>query len=307
MAPPLISVRCPACGGPVSVVPSPSPPTQWFPCPHCGTPVPVVVPRDLPPLYTWEVLPGLYPYLPAPRRPRWRAGRAAAGALVSVAVIATALAAVLGYCAVAASTTATFSVSGMVELQPDPFATPYPAVGAVIVATDEAGHTHTADSGIGGDFQLVGVPNGGIAVNVSYPGYAPVTVDVFLSSVYSAGASAVVVTLTPGNLSNGTVGSLTPFVNLETFVAAIGGGLVLLGLVAAIAGAAAILTLRSDRPALGVVGGGAGLFSPLILILLNLGEAFPTLLAASALLAAVGGFALAIRAIEMALVASAPE
>jgi len=226
---------------------------------------------------------------------------------VSVAVIATALAAVLGYCAVAASTTATFSVSGMVELQPDPFATPYPAVGAVIVATDEAGHTHTADSGIGGDFQLVGVPNGGIAVNVSYPGYAPVTVDVFLSSVYSAGASAVVVTLTPGNLSNGTVGSLTPFVNLETFVAAIGGGLVLLGLVAAIAGAAAILTLRSDRPALGVVGGGAGLFSPLILILLNLGEAFPTLLAASALLAAVGGFALAIRAIEMALVASAPE
>ncbi len=145
----------------------------------------------------------------------------------------------------------------------------------MIVATDEAGHNHTAVSGISGDFQLAGEPTGGIAVNVSYPGYAPVTVDVFLSSVYSAGATGVVVTLIPGNLSNGTVGSLTPFVNLETFVAAIGGGLVLLGLVALIAGAAAILTLRSDRPALGVVGGGAGLFSPLILILLNLGEPFP--------------------------------
>lgn len=307
MAPPLLNVRCPACGGPVSVLPSPGPPTQWFPCPHCHAPVPVVLPRDPPPLYSWEVLSGLYPYLPTPRLPRWRARRAAAGALVNVAVIALFLAAVLGYYAIAASSPARFSVTGSVALQPNPYGGTYPAVGALIVATDEAGHNHTTTTGISGAFDLGGLPTGGIALNMSYPGFAPVTVDVFLSTVYSAGATGVDVTLVAGNASNGTVGSLTPFVNLETFVAAIGSGVVLLGLVAAIAGAAALLTLRSDRPALGVVGGGAGLFAPLAILLLNLGDPFPVVLGVSALLAAIGGFALAIRAIEMGLVGAAPD
>jgi len=307
MAPPVISVRCPACGGPVTVLPAPSPPTQWFPCPHCHAPVPVVLPREPPPLYTWEVLPLLYPYLPTPKVPRWRAHRAAAGALVSVAVIAVVLAAVLGYYAIAASAPGSFSVTGSVSLQPNSVSTPYAAIGAVVVATDEAGHTYPTSTGLTGGFELDGLPTGGISLNVSYPGYAPETVDLFLSTVYSAGASGVDVTLVAGNNSTGTLGSLTPFVNLETFVAAIGGAVVLLGLVAAIAGVAAILTLRSDRPALGVVGGGAGLFAPLILVLLDLGNPFPILLVTTALLAGVGGFALGIRAIEMGMVDPAPD
>jgi hypothetical protein len=307
MAPPFVSVRCPACGGPVSVLPAPTPPTQWFPCPHCHTPVPVVVPRDPPPLYTWEVLPGLYPYLPTPRVPKWRASRAAAAALVSVAVIATLLAGILGFYAIAANSPGQFSVTGSVTLQPNALTTPYPAIGAVVVATDEAGHNYTTTTGIGGAFELVGLPTGGIALNMSYPGFAPETIDIFLSTVYSAGASGVDVTLGSANNSSGTLGSLTPFVNLETFVAAIGGAVVLLGLVAAIAGAAALLTIRSDRPALGVVGGGAGLFAPLAIVLLDLGTPFPILLAASALIAGVGGFALAIRAIEMGMVGAAPD
>jgi hypothetical protein len=311
MAPPLVSVRCPACGGPLSVYLAPTPPTQWFPCPHCRAPVPVVVPRDLPPLYTWEVIPGLYPYLPAPRIPKWRARRTAFGALLNVAVIAAVLAAVLGYYAVAATSPGHYAVSGVIGLQentsqPNTYEI-VPAVGALIVATDEAGRNYTTLTGANGSFGLSSVPTGGLSVNISYPGYTPVKVDIFLSTVFSAGAGSVDVDLVPGNSTNASIGSLTPFINLETFVAAIGGGIALLGMVALIAGAAALLTLRSDRPALGVVGGGAGLFAPLAIFSLDLGGPFPIVFAATALLAAFGAFALAIRAIEMGLVASAPD
>jgi hypothetical protein len=307
MAPPVVSVRCPACGGPVTVLPEPTPPTQWYSCPHCHTPVPVVVPHDPPPLYTWEVLPALYPYLPTPRVPRWRATRAAATALVCVAITAAILAGVLGYYAVAATAPASFTVTGTVQLQPNPQENPFPAIGALVVATDEAGRNVSTTTGFDGTFTIGGLPTGGIALNVSYAGYSPLTLDIFLSTVYSAGANGVDVTLTSGNNSTGTLGSVTPFVNLETFVAAIGGAIVLLGLVAAIAGAAAILTLRSDRPALGVVGGGAGLVAPFALVFLDLGNPFPILLVASALVAGFGGFALGIRAIEMGLVDAAPD
>lgn len=307
MGPPLVSVRCPACGGPVSVFPAPTPPTQWFPCPHCRAPVPVVVPRDPPPLYSWEVIPTLYPYVPTPRVPKWRARRTAFGALLNVAVIALVLAAILGYYAVAATTPGTYSVSGAVGVQQNTSAPIVPGAGALIVATDEAGHNVSTIADGNGSFVFTALPTGGVSLNVSLPGYAPVTIDIFLSSVFSAGAGAVDVTLEAGNVSNGTLGSLTPFINLETFVAAIGGGVVLLGLVAAIAGAAAFLTLRSDRPALGVVGGGAGLFAPLVLLSLDLSGPFPIVLAASGLLAGFGGFALAIRAIEMGLVGDAPD
>jgi hypothetical protein len=307
MAPPLVSVRCPACGGPLSVVPAPAPPTQWFSCPHCRAPVPVVVPRDPPPLYTWEVLPGLYPYLPTPRVPKWRARRTAFGALLNVTVIAVVLTAILGYYAVAATAPGSYTVTGSVGLEQNSTAPVFPAIGALIVATDEAGHNYTAVSQGDGSFGFRSLPTGGISLNVSYPGYAPVTIEIFLSTVFSAGANAVDVTLLAGNVSNGTLGSLTPFVNLETFVAAIGGGVVLLGLVAAIAGAAAWLTLRSDRPALGVVGGGAGLFAPLAIVSLDLATPFPIVLIAAGLLAVFGGFALAIRAIEMAFVGATQD
>jgi hypothetical protein len=307
MGPPLISVRCPACGGPVSVFPAPAPPTQWFPCPHCHAPVPVVVPRDPPPLYSWEVLPALYPYLPPPRAPRWRASRAAAGALVNVAVIAALLAAVLGYYAIAADTGGDFSVTGVVDLQQNATSAPYAAPGVAVVGTDEAGHNHSTSTAVDGSFEMGGLPSGGIELNFSYPGFAPTTIEVFVSSVFSAGSTELTVTLLGGNASGGTVGSLTPFVNLETFVAAIGGGIVLLGLIALIAGVAAIFTIRSDRPALGVVGGGAGLVAPLAIVFLDLGDPFPVVLLASAIVAAIGGFALAIRVIEMGMVAGAPD
>jgi Carboxypeptidase regulatory-like domain len=306
MAPPLTTVRCAACGAPVSVFLAPAPATQWFPCPQCRTPVPVLVPRDPPALYSWEVLPGLYPPLRSPRVPRWRAYRAAGGALLNVAVFAALLTGILGYYAVTADAPGSFSVAGSVVLE-DSKGRTIPAAGASIVATDEAGQQFNTTTAGDGQFGLSGLPTGGVALNVSYPRFAPVRVDVFLSTVYSGGATSIVVTLLAGNYSNRSTVSLTPFLDVETFVAAIGGAVVLLGLVTVIAAVSAVVTLRSDRPAVGVVGGGAGVFAPAALALLSLGTAFPVLLAASGILAAIGGFALAIRAVEMGQVGSAPD
>ena len=117
----------------------------------------------------------------------------------------------------------------------------------------------------------------------------------------------MLVLLTPGSATNGSTLSLAPFPDLEQFVAAIGGGVVILGFVAALTAYAAVLTLRVDRPAVGVVAGGAGLFSPVALALLSLGSPFPLLIAGSAALAVLGGFALSIRAVQMAQTGPAPD
>lgn len=291
-----LAVRCPACGQELRAALFPYPPTQWFPCPHCRSPVPVVVPRDPPPLYSWEVLPNLYPPLPRPRIPRWQAGRVAGGALIGVVVLAGVFGGLLAYYGVAASTPGSYLVSGTVELPVGAV----PAAGATVNLTEEGGAMLSEHTAPDGSFSFSGVPTGGIAINVSLAGYAPVTVDTFASSVYNAGTTGILVTLGFGGAANRTTVSLTPFSDLEDLLASIGGGIVLLGLVAVVAAVAAVLTFRRDRPALGVIGGGAGLLAPLALYLLALASPFPTLIGASALLAVFGGFALALRAAELA-------
>jgi hypothetical protein len=293
-----LAVRCPVCGQELRAVVTPSPPTQWFPCPHCRSPVPVVVPRDPPPLYSWEVLPNLYPPLPRPRVPRWRARRAVAGALIGVVVLAGVFGGVLSYYGIVASTPGSYPVTGTVDRAVLGGGVA-PAVGATVTLTEEGGRTLSETTALDGSFSFSGVPTGGIALNVSLSGYAPVTVDTFASSVYDAGTTGILVTLGFGSVGNGTTMSLTPFTNLESFLASIGSGIVLLGLVAVVAAVAAVLTLRQDRPALGVIGGGAGLLAPLALYLLALATPFPAVIASSAILAALGGFALAIRAAEL--------
>ena len=117
----------------------------------------------------------------------------------------------------------------------------------------------------------------------------------------------MIVQLTPGSATNSSTVALTPYPNLEQFVAAIGGGVVILGFVALLTAYAAALTLRADRPAVGVVAGGAGLFAPVALAFLSLGSAFPILLEGSGALAILGAFALSIRAVQMAQTGPAPD
>jgi len=133
----MVSMRCPTCGAELRAVLAPEPPTQWFPCPQCRNPVPFVVPRDLPPLYSWEVLPGLYPALPPPRRPKVRLRRMAQVALAIVVALAVVLAVVLSVLGVEALSPATYDVSGTVMEQG--FLREVPAVGATVVMTVNGG------------------------------------------------------------------------------------------------------------------------------------------------------------------------
>ncbi len=305
MGTPTVEVKCPACGQGLRVVLASAPPTQWFPCPRCQRPVPVVVPRDLPPLYSWEVLPGLYPNLPPPRIPKWRARGAAAAALVVVTVVAAVFGGWLAYDGVLAAGPGSYTVSGTVARQT--FGGPVPAAGALVVLTEEGNRTVRATLGPSGAFSFSNVPSGGISLNVTLTGYAPATVDTFASPGYDAGTTDLSITLVPGSSGNGTLTTLSPFPDLETFLAAIGGATVLLGIVALVAGFAALITVRADRPAVGVVGGGAGIAAPLVVHFLSLDAVFPIVLIGAAIAGAFGAFTLALRAVEMAQTGPAVE
>lgn len=298
MAGPTVAVHCPTCGEDLWVVLAPGPPTQWFPCPKCGTPFPAALPRDPPLLYSWEVMPNLYPALPLPRRPRLDPRRACVVALVVVAVLATGLAGVLGYYGFEAPAAGSFSVVGSVVTSL-PGGTS-PATGARVVLTTESNQSTTEIVGPSGFFEFSNVPTGGLTVNVTLAGYAPVSVLAFVSTIYSTVGGGIDVTLTAGSAANGTTETLTPFPDLESFVASIGAAVVLLGLSALVAGFAAVVTRRSDRPAVGIVGGGAGLTAPFVLFFLALDGAFPVVLAATAVLAGCGAFVFSVRAVDLA-------
>lgn len=297
MAAPGLSVRCPACGTELKAVPAAAPPTQWFPCPHCRAPVPVVLPRDPPPLYTWEVLPGLYPPLGRPRAPRWRIGRAVAIALAVTAVACVVLGGLLAYYGVGVGTHGSYSVSGVVLR--DVGGVDRPADLARVVLTDNNGANFTQVTGPDGTFAFGGIPTGGVSINVTLSGYSPETLTTFVSSVYNAGSSNLTITLEPGGPANGTAVALAPFPDLESFLASVDGGAALLVIGGAVAAFAAAATQRHGPRAAGVVGGAAGLCAPAVLLFLGLYLAFPVVVAGTAVAAGLGAFALTISAAEL--------
>jgi hypothetical protein len=283
---------------------APQPPTQWFPCPHCHAPVPVVAPRDLPPLYSWEVYPGLYPELPRPRVPRWRLRPAAAAALVIVAVASAGIAGGLLFAGWDADQPAHYTISGTVV---SGTAGGGPVAGARVTLTNDAGQNTSALTGFDGAFSFSNVPEGGVALNVSATGYAPATLYAFVSNVYATQTTGLEIPLSPGTVSNGTSIALTPFPDMEQFLASVGAAAALLAMIALVAGFAAVATIREDRPAIGVVGGAAGLLSPLALVYLSLSSALPVLIDTTAVTAAAGAFVLALRALQLAQTGPAPD
>lgn len=295
MAPSTVAVRCANCGTALAAVVAPMPPTQWFPCPHCRAPVPVLVPRDPPALYSWEVLPGLYPRLPRPRAPRWRLRTAAAVALLAVAVVAVAVGGGLAFYGAEATRSAAYTVSGTVVSG----TTGQPLVGATVNLTNDAGASQVEVTGVGGGFSFSRVPSGGISLNVTAPGYAPVTVSTFASPAYDAGTTGLGIALYPGSLANATTVSLAPFPDLESFLASIGGATILLGIIAVVAGAAAIAGRRPEVRTATVIGGSAGVGVPAVLLLLGLSAAFPILVGVAAIGGALGAFAAASGAGEL--------
>lgn len=265
----------------------------------------MVVPRDPPPLYSWEVLPGLYPALPRPKVPRWRAGRAAAAALLVVAVVGAALGAVLVYDGWEASRPSSFTIAGSVDHLVGGFA--QPIAGATVTLTNDANASTRVVTGFDGAFSFGSVPSGGVTLNVTAPGYEPATVTTFVSSVYQTAATGIEVDLTSGASGVGSTVVLAPFPDLEQFLASVGSGAALLAIIAVVAGYAAIATMRDDRPAVGVVGGAAGVLAPLVPFYLTLSSAFPLVESLTAILAGAGAFALTLRVVQLGQTGPAPD
>jgi hypothetical protein len=298
MSPSSVRIRCPRCGTEIAAIAGVPPSTTWITCPHCQAPVPVVAPTDPPPLFSWEVYPHLYPTLPAPRLPRHSARRAAGIGLVLATVLLGGIAGGLFYEGAAAMTPAHFAIGGTVYESPrsEGFSVP-----ATLVLYGENGFVERTTTGDDGSFAFTDVPAGGVAINVSAAGYAPVNVSLFVSVVYIAGGSvaSIAVTLTPGSVGNATNDMVSPFSDMESFVASIwaGGFLLLLAAVLTFVGAAA--TFRTDRPPLGAAGGFATLAAPIGLILLGATVAFSWVGWLSAALAAVGAFVALVRVVPM--------
>lgn len=293
-----VTVRCPACGQALRAVLATAPATQWFPCPRCHRPVPVVVPRPSAPLYAWEVYPGLYPPLPPPRRPRFRTTTVVAIALAAVAVLGLALAASLAYYGVEAAAARTYTVSGTVETGAS--GAVLPVGGARVSLAGEGAFAAATTTNAYGSFQFVGVPSGGVTLDVNKSAYANATLTTFVSPVYDAGSKGLVVDLVASSQANHTLVVLSPFPDLETFLATVGGGATLLAIAGGLAGFAAAVVARPAGPVVGVLAGGAGVGIPATTVLLSLDTPFPLVSAAAAVAGGLGAFALAVQATALA-------
>jgi hypothetical protein len=219
-------------------------------------------------------------------------------ALLAISIASAALAGVLVYDAWQAVQPATFGVSGSVESNTNGFL--QPLAGATVVLTNDANHSSTVVTGPTGTFSFSAVPTGGVTLNVSAAGYASQSVSTFVSNVYAGPSSGIVVTLAPGTPTNVTSVALADFPDLEQFVASLGAGAILLGIVTVVAGAAAVITARAERPAIGVIGGAAGMLSPLAVVFLSLSSVSLAVSGGTAAVAAVGAFVVAWRAVQMA-------
>lgn len=298
MGSPTVTMRCPSCGKELQAFLAPTPPTQWFPCPSCHTPVPVVVPRDLPPLYSWEVVPGLYPHLQPPRRPRWRSTHVASVALAVAAALAAVSAGVLGYEGYLATEPTEFLVSGTVF--EDTGGVLVPANGAIVNLSVNGHFLRSTTTRPDGTFTFWPVPAGGIELNVTKRNYGPSIVYTFASRSYSTQTQGLQITLEPGVAGNSSVNALTPFGDLETLLAFVGGGAVLFGASAVVAGAASIVVRRPRGGVAGVIGAGAAVALPAVLVFLYLGSAFPTVTVVAGVVGAAGAFALVLATADVA-------
>jgi Carboxypeptidase regulatory-like domain len=302
MGGPTVTMRCPSCGTELQAVLAPAPPTQWFPCPNCHTPVPFVLPRELPPLYTWEVVPGLYPPVSVPRRWRFHWRSVVSVALAAAAVLSAATAGLLVADGYLGAQPATYVVSGTV-FEERPGGSTARVLGAhVVLFTNDNQSVRTTTTNVSGDFSFAGVPNGGIELNVTAPGsgYAPTVVYTFACPSYSAGTTGLDVTLSTGGPSNTTTVVLSPYGDLGGFLTYVGSGAVLLVGVTIAAGLAALAIRRPGGSVAAVVGSGAAIAAPAVVLLFSLDEAFPVVATLGAVAGGLGAFALVLSAGDLA-------
>ncbi len=300
MGPPGATMRCPACGTELRAVLAPTPPTQWFPCPRCHTPVPFLAPRELPPLYAWEVTPGLYPLLPVPHRPRWPWRSVACLALAAAAVLAGVATGVLAEDGYASAQPSTYTVSGTVFVEhPGGTATPLSGATVVLWTDDNRSRLTNHTNGLGEFLFRNDVPNGGVELNITDLCCPPTVVYLFASRSYSTATSGIDVTLSSTS-ANASAYALTPFPDLETFLAYVGGAAVLFGVATAVAAFATIAVRHQGGAVVGVLGGGASVALPAVVVLFSLGDALPIVTALAGAVGGAGAFVLVLCAADLA-------
>lgn len=221
--------------------------------------------------------------------------------LLAAAFVAFAVAAGAAYYGVAGSQEGHYSVNGVAQLSGG-----RPWEYGQIVLSDELGNT-TSQIGPGGAFSFTGVPTGGVELNVTYPGYAPLLVITFISPVYDAGTQGLVLTLSPGSTANESTVTLSPYPDLEYFQAYVGADATIAAIAGLLSTVAALILLRSDRPALGVVGGASGIAVPFALIIIPVGSVFPLLLLLGLIAGFLGALGFAIAWIEVIQVGDRPS
>ncbi|MCI4328482.1 MAG: carboxypeptidase regulatory-like domain-containing protein [Thermoplasmata archaeon] len=296
----LVTIRCPRCARfLVAPAPASSEPT-WFSCPHCAQPVPVVAPRDPPPLFSWEVYPHLYPPANPPKVPGPGVTRLLTALLLTATLVLAGLAGGLAWEGAASLSPGGFAVRGVV-MESLAGGASAPLAGVVVNLSSESTAATTTTGG-DGSFEFLHVPAGGVTLNFTRPGFAPLVLQLFASQRYSTAGigSPVHVTLSPGDPGNVRVLTLSPFGNLNGFLTSLWSASILLGIGALVAGIGTLAAFRERKIPYAVAGAGAAIAAPVAPGLLSILGAFPVVTWFAALAITVGAVALGLGTVRLA-------
>ncbi len=304
-AAPSLSLTCPRCHGTFAAPVPPSGTTGWVTCPHCATPLPVVAPRDPPPLFSWEVYPQLYPRLPPARSPARRVPAACFVALVVLTVLLALLAGLLAYGGAVSLNPPTYSVAGVVQLSD---LTPLP--GSLVNLTGENRFHAVEVTSANGAFAFSGVPGGGITLNVTNRTYGYLRLEFFLTPLYQSlggNPQQIFFRFSPDPTANNVTIVDTPFGDLETFLASLFGGAVVVGVAGAVAALGALGIRQHRSRTIPLAGGAAGVAAPAAVAALGLTPVFPAVSVLDALVIGIGAIVVVLYATWMARVGRAPD
>ncbi|HEV2316446.1 MAG TPA: carboxypeptidase-like regulatory domain-containing protein [Thermoplasmata archaeon] len=306
---PPVTLRCTQCGGYLAAPTAPSRQPAWFRCPHCGHPVAVLAPRDPPPLFTWEAFPPLYPMPALPRAVGPTYYRTVGAFLVLTTVLLAVVA--VGYLWQGESALAPhpYAIAGHVFGRTGPDNSTAPLAGARVNLSGESGFRASMTTDPSGGFAFYGVPAGGITLNVTAAGYSPLQVGLLADPVYSSPAGNLTsfgLVVGPAGSGGGATIVETPFPNLESLVASLWSGGILVILAALVAALGTGFYLRRGRLSWGVAAGAAGAVAPAALIELQVATMFPDLTDLVAVASALGVVAAFMLTVSLAMT-SVPE
>jgi hypothetical protein len=259
----------------------------------------VVAPRDPPPLYTWEVYPGLYFPAPLPRGNPFRWGPGLALVLALAAAILLGAAGSLAIVGAVTASSGPIEVAGAVVETNGSGGAFVPLAGATVHLAGESGYNRTVLTDLEGRFLFASVPPGGINLNVSFGNLPPAALDLFASPFYSTGGlDHLQVRLSGGPSATSTVEVDSQFVDMEEFLTDVDSGAVLLALGGVATAIGASVARRPDGNIAATAAGAGAAVTPLAFYVLGLFSVFPSLFLSAGLASAFGIVAASVAAMR---------